>query len=128
MKSQILSANAAAGVQLAMFRELAQATEAEIPNGRDSVRHHIYNFSRRQKDTGKTDVTMIFAVYQSGRHGPQNGYRFCLVHSGYYIASPERKEGAPEDEIDLLEKDIPQGHEEMVILGEPITWDSDEGS
>ncbi|RYP01980.1 hypothetical protein DL764_006013 [Monosporascus ibericus] len=123
----VLSTESASGLSLSMFRELANstATGAEISNSRDSVRHHIFNYSMRDKETGKTGRSIAFVIYQTERHGPQNGYRFCLVHEGYYIASPEREEGAPEDEIDVIEKDIPQGHEEMVILGEPTVWDSD---
>ncbi|KAK8029691.1 hypothetical protein PG993_010982 [Apiospora rasikravindrae] len=110
-----------------MLRELANSsTFDEIPNSPDSVRHHIFNFAMRNKETGKTERSIVIAIYQTGRHGPQNGYRLCLVHEGYYIASPEKKEGEPEDEIDTLERPIPQGHEEMVIIGTPFWLGVDE--
>ncbi|KAK8116817.1 uncharacterized protein PG998_005098 [Apiospora kogelbergensis] len=64
--------------------------------------------------------TTIFAIYQTGQHGPQNGYRLCMVHQGYSIASKEKEEGSPEDEIDRLQNPIPQVHEEFVILGTPF--------
>ncbi|KAK7963929.1 hypothetical protein PG996_008381 [Apiospora saccharicola] len=112
-----------------MLRQLAiSGACAEISNIRNAVRHHIYRDSIRNKETGKTQRSILFAIYQTERHGPQNGYRLCLVHEGYYIASPERKEGDPEeDEIDGLERDIPQGHEEMVVLGRPFWLGGDEG-
>ncbi|KAK7959238.1 uncharacterized protein PG986_004092 [Apiospora aurea] len=105
----------------AMLRELANSSVfAEISNGPNGVRHHIFHFANRDKQTGKTQRSIGIAIYQTRRHGPQNGYRLCLVHEGYYIASPEKKEGEPEDEIDRLERPIPQGHEEMVIIGSPF--------
>lgn len=104
-----------------MLRELANSSAfAEISNCPDGVRHHIFYYAMRNKETGKTQRSIAFAIYQTGRHGPQNGPRLCLVHQGYYIASPEKKEEDHEDEIDKLERPIPQGHEEMVILGEPF--------
>ncbi|KAI0199527.1 hypothetical protein F4808DRAFT_432725 [Astrocystis sublimbata] len=118
MSSQIL--NDTTPLPTPMLREMANSGAFhEIANHPNTVRHHIYYFSMRHKKTGKTQKSIVFAIYQTSRHGPQNGYRLCLVHQGYFIAAPERKEGDPEDEIDKLEKDIPQGHEEMVILGSP---------
>ncbi|KAL0929741.1 uncharacterized protein CTRU02_215384 [Colletotrichum truncatum] len=126
MKSQVLSSEAPLAPD--MVREAASSGAfSEVPNGMDSVRHHIFWFGMRDKETGKTQKSIMFAIYQSGKHGPQNGYRLCLVHQGFYIASAERVEGEPEDDIDRLEKDIPLGHQEMVILGEPIAWEDTEG-
>ena len=42
------------------------------------------------------------------------------MRDGFYIASSEKKEGGEEDDIDRLEKDIPQGHMEIVFLGERL--------
>lgn len=124
MSSHILTD--AAPLPTPMLRELANASATdEISNHPNAVRHHIFYYAMRDRATGKTRRSILFAVYQTGRHGPQNGYRLCLVHQGYWIASPEKKEGAPEDEIDRLEGPIPQGHEEMVILGTPF-WLGDE--
>ena len=110
-----------------MIHELANSGALdEISNGRDSVRHYIFHHSIRDKKTGKTQKPLLFVIYQTGRHGPQNGYRLCLVHAGYYIASAEKSnDGMKDDEIDVIEKDVPQGHEEMVFLGEPIPYVSD---
>lgn len=67
---------------------------------------------------------MLFFVYQTTRHGPQNGFRLCLVHRGFSIASESKADGDPEDDIDRLERVIPQGHMEVVVLGDgPATAD-----
>jgi len=89
----------------------------------------------------------MFFVYQTGQHGPQNGFRFVVVHQGYWIDSPTKDKGEgkgkekgeggngtgkekgekgsegrkEEDEIDCIERPIPQGHMEIVILGTEIT-------
>jgi hypothetical protein len=119
MKTQIFSDQTP--VSPALIRELANAgTLDEISNGAGSVRRYIFHFGMRDMNTGRTQKALLFAIYQTGRHGPQNGYRLCLVHQGLHIAAPDKKEGEPEDELDLLEKDIPQGHEEIVILGEDM--------
>lgn len=52
------------------------------------------------------------------RQGPQNGFRLCLVLGSYRLSSASKDDGSEEDEIDRLEKAIPQGHAETVILGE----------
>jgi hypothetical protein len=124
MRSDIFTNTAS--IPSAMIRELANSGALdEISNIPGSVRHHIFHHSIRDKKSGKTQKPLLFAIYQTGRYGPQNGYRLCLVHAGYYIASAERGNGDAEDEIDIAEKDIPQGHEEMVVLGEPLTYVSD---
>ncbi|KAK3985497.1 hypothetical protein QBC44DRAFT_156798 [Cladorrhinum sp. PSN332] len=102
----------------------------QVANSPNSVRHHIYSHGMRNKATSKLDNSMLFWVYQTGRHGPQNGFRLCLVHQGFYIKSPEKKQqGDEEDEIDKLEKPIPQGHMEVFILGKQPRWPllTDEG-
>ena len=60
---------------------------------------------------------MLFLIYQSTRQGPQNGFRLCLVHRGFHITSATKAEDDVEDDIDRLEKEIPQGHMEVVFLG-----------
>lgn len=73
---------------------------------------------------------MLFFIYQTCRHGPQNGFRLCLVHEGFHITSATKIEGDGEDEIDRLEKEIPEGHMEVVVLGEAsvvIEEDRDDG-
>jgi len=90
----------------------------EISNSVGAVRHHIYWHGRRNKKTNVLEVPMLFYIYQTTRYGPQNGFRLCLVHRGFHIASPGKEDGASEDDIDRLEAPIPQGHMEVVILGE----------
>ncbi|KAK3323839.1 hypothetical protein B0T19DRAFT_214441 [Cercophora scortea] len=97
----------------------------EICNAPGSVRHHIYWHGKRDRETNKLFHAMLFFIYQTGRHGPQNGYRLCLVHEGFHIPSPTKEEGEPEDEIDRLEKEIPQDHREVVILGEVVYYTDD---
>ena len=84
---------------------------------RDAVRSHIFWHGKRDEVTGKLRASMLFCVYQTTRHGPQNGFRLCLVHRGFYIESEAKIEGDPEDDIDRLEAFIPEGHMEVVVLG-----------
>lgn len=99
----------------------------EISNSPGSVRHHIYWFGTRNQAHHTIIRPMMFFIYQTTRHGPQNGFRLCLVHSGFHIVSATKSEhDVEDDDIDRLEKDIPQGHMEVVILGsEPTTAASD---
>lgn len=105
-----------------MFSSLVNASGFdEISNHPGAVRNYIFNKAMRDvkaKKPGPAQHSFVFCVYQTGRHGPQNGYRFVVVHEGYHVIK-EKKEGDAEDDIDKLEKDIPQGYEEMVVLGEP---------
>jgi len=100
-------------------------TTDEISNYPGAVRQYLYNQTmpnKKSRAIGKAEQDIAFAIYQHGRYGPQNGYRFCVLHKGYFIGAEEKKEGEAEDDIDKLEKDIPQGHEEMVVLGEPTLF------
>lgn len=101
----------------------------EVSNHPGSVRHYIYWFGNRDKADNTIIMPMLFFIYQTSRHGPQNGFRLCLVHSGFRIASPTKSDDDDvEDDIDRLEKAIPQGHMEVVFLGPKPTVpdDSDE--
>ena len=89
----------------------------EISNYPGAVRHHIYWFSDRNKAENTLRKPMMFFIYQTTRYGPQNGFRLCLVHAGFHIDSAMKPEDGLEDDIDLLEKEIPQGHMEVAILG-----------
>ncbi|OTA54798.1 hypothetical protein K449DRAFT_439160 [Hypoxylon sp. EC38] len=91
----------------------------EISNFPGSVRHHIGRSSHHLKGTNTTHNAFYFWIYQTGRHGPQNGFRLCLVNRGYHVGPDEQSHPDKEDDIDLLEKPIPQGHIELAILGEP---------
>jgi len=90
----------------------------EVSNSPGSVRHHIFWHGNRDKATNTLRHPMLFFIYQTTRHGPQNGFRLCLVHQGFHIASDTKIESDVEDDIDRLEKDIVQGHMEVVILGQ----------
>ncbi|KAI1740207.1 hypothetical protein F4680DRAFT_420033, partial [Xylaria scruposa] len=61
---------------------------------------------------------MLFFVYHTTRHGPQNGFPLCLVQRGLHIASESKSDGDSEDDIDSWKKEIPRGHTQMVILGD----------
>ncbi len=102
----------------AILRQIATAGPIdEISNMRDAVRSHIFWHGKRHEVTSKLRASMLFCVYQTTRHGPQNGFRLCLVHRGFYIESEAKIEGDPEDDIDRLEAFIPEGHMEVVVLG-----------
>lgn len=116
MTSHIVSA----GTPLppAMLQEVAADSPLdEISNIPGAVRSHIFWNGKRDSVTGRLRRSMFFFIYQTTRHGPQNGFRLCLVHRGFYIASESKVEGDPEDDIDRLEAVIPQGHMEAVVLG-----------
>lgn len=103
----------------AVLRQIATAGPLdEISNVAGAVRSHIFWHGNRHAVTGKLQSSMLFFVYQTTRHGPQNGFRLCLVHRGFYIALESKAEGDPEDDIDRLERVIPQGHMEVVVLGD----------
>ncbi|EPE35397.1 hypothetical protein GLAREA_11096 [Glarea lozoyensis ATCC 20868] len=112
---------------LAFFQQIANASALdEISNSTGSVRFHIFWHGNRNRDTNKLLTSLMFFVYQTTRHGPQNGFRLCLVHPGFHIPSPDKIYGDPEDDIDRLEKTIPQGHMEIFVLGDAPIHTSDE--
>jgi hypothetical protein len=146
MKSQILTSTSP--LPLAMLQEIANAGALdEISNHPGSVRHHMYWRCGREKETNRLRQAVMFFVYQTGRHGPQNGFRFVVVHQGYWVGSPTKdkrerkgeggningnekveesdKRGEEDegegDEIDRIERPIPQGHMEVVIMGTEMT-------
>ena len=124
MESHAISASNS--LSPAVLQEIANSgILAEISNSPGGVRHHIYWFSKRDKADNILWKSMMFFIYQTGRHGPQNGFRLCVVHSGFHIASPTKSEDDVEDDIDRLEKGIPQGHMEVVFLGPKPTPPSD---
>lgn len=99
----------------------------EIPNYPGAVRRFLWNKSpnpnnKKKTFTGVAECSHMFSIYQSGRYGPQNGFRFVIVQKGYPITSATKPEGGAteDDEIDALEKPIPQGHMEIVVLGKSV--------
>ncbi|KAI9677177.1 MAG: hypothetical protein M1829_002751 [Trizodia sp. TS-e1964] len=89
----------------------------EISNSPGAVRHHIFWHSDRNTADNTLRKPMLFFIYQSTRHGPQNGFRLCLVHAGFCISSPAKSDDDVEDDIDCLEKEISQNQMEVVFLG-----------
>ncbi|KAK4223550.1 hypothetical protein QBC38DRAFT_372940, partial [Podospora fimiseda] len=136
--SHIVSSNTSSvlPVEVQVLREIATADTAldEISNFPGSIRHYIFCRGRPDAVTGRLRRGLLFFIYQTGRHGPQNGFRLCLVHRGFYMASSSettstRAEGEVfEDDIDRIGRDIPQGHMEVVILGDspPAAVDDEE--
>ena len=97
----------------------------EISNSPDAVRHHIYWHGNRNKVDNTLNQPLVFFIYQTTRHGPQNGYRLCFVRKGFRITSGAKEApGEREDEIDLVEKEIPMGHREVVFLGRDAEKDA----
>ncbi len=124
------------------------STLDEISNHPGAVRHHLfhhgsyerYSTSSKAKEYAKGNGAgsgngngngrtlsqpMLFFVYTTGRHGPQNGYRLCLALKGYRVGGAVKAEGEGEDEIDRLEKEIPQGGVEFVGIGEEASGEGE---
>lgn len=113
-----------------LLREIAQAGALhEISNQPGAVRHYVFHHGLRDPGTGRTRRPLLFVVYQTERHGPQHGYRLCLVHEGFHIASAA-KEGEVEDDIDRVERPLALEtmQEEFVVLGKnDVPVGEDEG-
>lgn len=115
MLSQIVTENYPLRTDLLMHIAQSGALD-EIPS--NAVRHHVYYHGRHLRNACNIlRQPMLFTVYQTGRHGPQNGFRLCLIQPGFYIDSSTKSEGDLEDDIDRLEEEVPQGHVEVDILG-----------
>lgn len=97
----------------------------EISNYPGAVRHHIYHSGNHRRDDIASRRSLLFFVYQTGRDGPQNGFRLCIVHNDYRLASPDKGEGHAEDDVDRLEAAIPQGHVEAVVLGRAVVGENE---
>lgn len=117
MESHLVSASNP--LSSAVLQQIANACVLdEISTHPGAVRHHIYHHGKRNAADDTLLMPMLFFIYQTTRHGPQNGFRLCLVYEGYHIASAVKAEGDAEDDIDRLEKEIVQGHMEVVFLGQ----------
>ena len=55
---------------------------------------------------GVTRKSVLFVIYQTGRHGPQNGFRVALVLEGARVA----------DARERLRGVVEQGAEEFVVV------------
>ena len=58
---------------------------------------------------GVTCKAVLFIVYQTGRHGPQNGFRVALVLEGVRV----------EEARERLKGVVEQGAEEFIVVGVP---------
>ena len=76
----------------------------------------IYNYirSRGLVREGITNRSLLFVIYQTGRHGPQNGFRLCLVHEGFPVDGEIAGETLGE-----AESVVEQGVREFIRLGLP---------
>ena len=102
----------------AVLQQIADSgTLDEISNLSGAVRHHIYWHGSRNEADNTLRKSMLFLIYQTTRHGPQNGFRLCLIQKGFLVTSRTTSEDDAGDDIDRLEEEIPQGHMEVVVLG-----------
>ena len=95
-------------MESALLKELACAGVLdEISNIEDGEAIGRYVRNAGAIGGGKrTQKPVFFVVYQTGRHGPQNGFRFALV-----------KEGVTEESaVQQLKADVPQDAAEFVIV------------
>lgn len=95
----------------------------EISNASGAIRNYVLG-EGLVKD-GRTRRTLFFAIYQTGRFGPQNGFRLCLVHEGFELSqTPAGGESdGGQDGFAEAGADIAQGTMEFIVLGtapEPI--------
>lgn len=89
----------------------------EISNAPDSIRSYIRNQGLVQN--GVTRKSLFFVIYQTGRYGPQNGFRLCLVHEGFGVGQEDKTFVELEYSLDEAEEPIAQGAMEFVRLGVP---------
>ena len=80
----------------------------QIANSPGSIRRYIQGRAVQGKDASTlTWKSIFFVIYQTGRYGPQNGYRLCLVHEGFDI----------ESDLTEAEKKIEQSTQEFIVIG-----------
>ena len=56
---------------------------------------------------GKTRKVVLFVIYQTGREGPQNGFRLALVKEGVRV----------DDAMEQLKADVADDAMECVVVG-----------
>lgn len=95
-------------MESALLKELACAGVLdEISNAEDGEA-----IGRYVRDTGavgggdQTKRSVLFLVYQTGREGPQNGFRLALVKAG----------ATAESAVQQLKADVPQDAAECVVV------------
>ena len=83
----------------------------EIANGQDgfAIENRIRESGSRGGHVrdGVTGKSVLFIVYETGRHGPQNGFRVALVLEGVRVREAR----------ETLNRRVEQGAEEFVVVG-----------
>jgi len=83
----------------------------EISNAPDAVFEYVRHDGLTRG--GRTNKALFFAIYETGKHGPQNGFRLCLVHEGFEIDSRDGAAAVAE-----AARPVEQGATEFVVLGQ----------
>ena len=120
MESHILSASNPLWPSV-LSKSLKLVYWMEISNFSGAIRHHIYWHGKRNEADNTLRIPTLFFIYQTTCHGPQNGFRLCLVPKRFQITSATKSESDVEDDIDRLEQEISQGHMEVILLGSKPT-------
>jgi hypothetical protein len=94
--------------ELALAGGLDEISNSEDGSGIDSYVHSQGKVRVRGAGPGLgvTRHAVLFIVYQTGRHGPQNGFRLSLVREGV----------RPADAREALKGEVAQDAMELVVL------------
>lgn len=91
----------------AAMREMAcSGALDEISNAEDGTGIELAVKRAGMAASGKTQRAVLFVLYQTERHGPQNGFRLALVKEGVTV----------EDAREKLKGAVEQGAEEFMIV------------
>ena len=98
---------APASFPVSILDELATSID-QLSNYPGAVRHHIQSAAAHgARENAMTWKSILFVIYQTGRYGPQNSFRLCLVHEGFDT----------ESDMSEAEKKIEQDTQEFIVLG-----------
>ena len=91
----------------------------EISNVSGAPRDFIRGQGLVDEATNKTQRALLFAIYQTGTHGPQNGFRLCLVKEGFEVGSVGGNLGEEVNRqaLEAAEAEITHGAMEWIVLG-----------
>ncbi|KAL8709076.1 MAG: hypothetical protein Q9220_006097 [cf. Caloplaca sp. 1 TL-2023] len=80
----------------------------EISNSEDgdAIARYVRNQAKASSSEGNTTKDILFVIYQTGRHGPQNGFRLALVKEGVRVG----------EAVERLKGEVGQGVEECVVV------------
>lgn len=96
--------DAASLKELVCSGALDEIPNAVLDDGFDSIKSFVRG-EGMVKD-GKTCKAVLFVVYQTGRHGPQNGFRLALVQEGVKL----------DDATEQLRRAVEQETAEFVVV------------